>query len=131
MAWNELKSSPEQNARPSPERTTARTDGSAATEAPASAMATNIAPSRAFILSERFSRTWATPSAPSICTLWHISALPSVGHIGSLRYHSGRPGNVALGQRSVGDLGPQHPVHDPASGPVARPQEEQPPRAAV
>ena len=81
MAWKEPKSRPEQNARPSPESTTARMDGSAFTVSPASAMAANIAPSSAFILSGRFSRTWARPSATSIWTRSLMSALLSVGRV--------------------------------------------------
>src|SRR3954452_20783452 len=66
MAWNEPKSSPAQNARPSPDSTTARTDGSALTASPASISASNMAGSRAFIFSGRLRRTSATP--PSTVT---------------------------------------------------------------
>ena len=68
IAWNDVKSSPAQNARPSPESTTARTDGSAATARAASGIAANIAGSSAFIFSGRLSRTSATPSHTVIVT---------------------------------------------------------------
>ena len=54
-------SSPAQKARPSPEITTQRTSGFAASASPVSMRAVNIASSSAFILSERVRRTSATP----------------------------------------------------------------------
>src|SRR6266478_5746009 len=56
-------SRPAQKAGPSPESTTARKLRSSLSRAPASAIARNIAGSRAFILSARLSRTSAMPSA--------------------------------------------------------------------
>src|SRR4051794_8551652 len=61
--WKLAKSSPAQNPLPSPDRTTARTDRSAASASPTSRMAATMAPSRALSLSGRFRRTSATPPA--------------------------------------------------------------------
>ncbi len=61
MAWKEVKSRPAQKPRPSPDSTTARTDGSLPTRSPASTRASNMAGSRALSFSGRLSRTSATP----------------------------------------------------------------------
>src|SRR3982074_1698977 len=63
MAATLSTSRPAQKAEPSPESTTARKLRSSLSLAPASAIARNIAGSRAFILSARLSRTSAMPSA--------------------------------------------------------------------
>src|SRR5580658_5678413 len=61
-------SSPAQKARPSPESTTARTPFSVISRSPAPTRPSNMALSRAFILSARFGRTSATPSSIEIVT---------------------------------------------------------------
>jgi hypothetical protein len=68
ICWKLPKSSPAQNARPLPERTTARTPGSFLSDSPASTIAANCAPSSAFIFSGRFMRTSATPPSIEIVT---------------------------------------------------------------
>ena len=87
IAWNAEKSSPAQNARPSPDSTTARTDGSAFSASPASTMAANMAPSRALSLSGRLRRTSATP--PSIVTVTR-SAVVMAGMLPCRRRASAR-----------------------------------------
>ena len=61
-------SRPAQNARPSPDNTTARTPFSWASRSVAATIASNIAASSAFILSARTSRTSAMPSEIEIET---------------------------------------------------------------
>ena len=60
MPMKLAKSSPAQKPRPSPESTTARSDGSVASSRPVPTRASNIAGSRAFSFSGRFSRTSAS-----------------------------------------------------------------------
>jgi hypothetical protein len=61
MAMKLAKSSPAQNARPSPDRTTARTVRSLDSVCPAATSPSNMARSRAFSFSGRLRRTSATP----------------------------------------------------------------------
>ena len=77
IAWNEPKSRPAQKARPSPDSTTARTDGSVFSASPVSTSAEKSAPSSAFIFSGRFIRTSATPfsivqvTRSDMSRVWH------------------------------------------------------------
>ena len=73
MAWNEPKSRPAQKSGPAPDRTTARTPGSALSRSPAATRPANIAPSRALRFSGLLSRTSATPSV--IVTLTRCSVM--------------------------------------------------------
>src|SRR6185437_6793826 len=71
-------SRPAQNARPSPDSTTARTPFSVISRSPAPTRPSNMALSRAFILSARFSRTSATPSWMSMVTRSFMARIPLV-----------------------------------------------------
>src|SRR6266404_4799063 len=78
MAANRPISRPAQNARPSPDNTTARTPFSWASRPVAATSASNIAASSAFILSARTSRTSAMPSEIDIetrCSMRNSSTL--------------------------------------------------------
>src|SRR4051794_34908811 len=79
ICWKLSKSRPEQNPRPAPESTTARTAGLAFSSSPASTSARNIAPSTAFILSGRLSFTSATPPSISMVTLSDMATCSPLG----------------------------------------------------
>src|SRR5215207_4143939 len=80
MAMNPEKSSPAEKARPSPDNTTARTEVSLASRAPASTRATNMSASSALSLSGRLSRTSATPPSVATVTRSVIAASRSPAH---------------------------------------------------
>src|ERR671912_290213 len=80
MAMNPEKSSPAEKARPSPDKTTARTEVSSASRAPASTRATNMSASSALSLSGRLSRTSATPPSVATVTRSVIAASRSPAH---------------------------------------------------
>ena len=68
ICWKAARSSPAQNARPSPDSTTARTERSSASDWPAATTAAMRCWSRAFSLSGRLRRTSATPPSIEIVT---------------------------------------------------------------